>query len=412
LTDRRREPDSDFRYGLRGPISKGMPRSLLFTNHLQVLTVLADRPDLRLRDIARDVGITERAAHRIVGELVEEGYLTRTRNGTRNHYQLGPRATQSGTANAERLPGSVMQLFGARPQAAPGEPTGSSLGSPDPACAIFGVAIAAAPAGIAVGDRHGRLIAVNPAFCRILGRPESEIVGRSLSYFTHAADLPGDEVALGQLLSGGRADYLREKRLAASDGTHRWVEVRAAPAAHPETGERIFVATVTDISERKRQAQALEEAEERFRSAFDNAPIGMALVAPNRRWLKVNRSLCELTGYSETALLVHSFQHITHPEDQELDVELVNDVLAGKRRSFQLEKRYIHAQGDVIWVLASISLVRDAAGEPLYFVSQIEDITERKLRERALRKLAATAVTATTAASATSGADAPLVAAA
>jgi diguanylate cyclase (GGDEF)-like protein/PAS domain S-box-containing protein len=151
----------------------------------------------------------------------------------------------------------------------------------------------------------------------------------------------------------------------------------------------VFVAHVVDISEHRRRDQALAEAEDRFRSAFDNAPIGMALVSPEGRFIKVNRALCDLTGYSETDLLIRTFQAITHADDLNADLAHVQDVLADRRRSYQMEKRYHHADGHIIWVTLSVSLVRDADGEPLYFISQIEDISNRKRRERALETQAA-----------------------
>jgi PAS domain S-box-containing protein len=114
----------------------------------------------------------------------------------------------------------------------------------------------------------------------------------------------------------------------------------------------------------------------------------MALVAPDGRWLKVNRAVCELTGYPETALLVRSFQDSTHPDDLDADLACVEDALAGRRRDYQMEKRYYHASGKVIWVTLCVSLVRDDSGKPLYFVSQIEDI-ERTRRERELERQAA-----------------------
>lgn len=120
------------------------------------------------------------------------------------------------------------------------------------------------------------------------------------------------------------------------------------------------------------------EPPDAFRLAFDAAPIGMALVAPDGRWLKVNRSLCELTGYSEVELLQGSFQDITHPEDLEADLHYVEQVLADERRWYHMDKRYIRKDGDVVWASLSVSLVRDAEGAPLVFVSQIEDITERR----------------------------------
>ena len=143
---------------------------------------------------------------------------------------------------------------------------------------------------------------------------------------------------------------------------------------------------VTDITERKRVEDTLRESEERFSGAFEHAPIGVALVSPDGRWLKVNRALCDLVGYSEAELLTRTFQDITHPEDLEVDLENVRRMIAGEIRSYQMEKRYVHARGHLVTVLLNVSLVRDGQGQPRYFISQIQDITERKLAEQALRK--------------------------
>lgn len=129
----------------------------------------------------------------------------------------------------------------------------------------------------------------------------------------------------------------------------------------------------------------LAEGESRFRQAFDNAPIGMALVSPEGRWLKVNRRLCDIIGYSEEELLARDFQSVTHPEDLELDLGFVADTLAGRRDTYQMDKRYIHKQGRVVWVLLAVSLVRRPDGAPHYFVSQIEDVTGRVAAERDLQ---------------------------
>jgi PAS domain S-box-containing protein len=180
------------------------------------------------------------------------------------------------------------------------------------------------------------------------------------------------------LVAGERVERTSEKRSIRPDGTVTWVGVHLAPTSDPSGGAPVVVAHVTDIGARKRHRQALAEAEEHFRRAFDNAPIGMALVVLDGRWLRVNRAVCEITGYSETALLVRSFQGITHPDDLDADLAYVEDVLAGRRRGYQMEKRYYHADGHVIWVMPFVSLVRDAGGRPPLFLSQIEDITERK----------------------------------
>ncbi len=130
------------------------------------------------------------------------------------------------------------------------------------------------------------------------------------------------------------------------------------------------------------------EAEQRFRLAFEQAAIGMALVAPDGRFMRVNHALCELVGYSAEQLVAKTFQEITHPEDLDLDLEFVRQMLGGERRTYAMEKRYFHAEGHIVWVLLSVSLVRDDVDEPLYFISQIQDISERRQLEERLVFLA------------------------
>jgi diguanylate cyclase len=143
------------------------------------------------------------------------------------------------------------------------------------------------------------------------------------------------------------------------------------------------------IVERDEVEKALRTSEERFRHAFDDAPIGMSLVNPDGRWLKVNRALNNMLGYTEAELLATDFQHVTHPDDLTKDLELVRQVLAGTIPSYRMEKRYFHKTGKVIFASLSVSLVRDRDGTPLYFVSQIENITERKQHEEERDKIIA-----------------------
>lgn len=145
--------------------------------------------------------------------------------------------------------------------------------------------------------------------------------------------------------------------------------------------------TFHDITKRKQSEEALRESEERFAGAFNHAPIGVALASPAGRWLKVNRALCKLVGYTEAEMLERSFQDITCPEDLADNLECVRQLLADEIRSYQTEKRYIHAAGHFITVLLNVSLVRDALNQPRYFIAQIQDITERKRTEQSLRLL-------------------------
>ncbi|XWK90577.1 MAG: PAS domain S-box protein [Phormidium sp.] len=161
------------------------------------------------------------------------------------------------------------------------------------------------------------------------------------------------------------------------DGEIYYEEARIVPC-----GVDDVLIIVRDVTERKRIEAALRESEERFRRAFDDAAIGMALVSLDGRFLQVNHALCEITGYSETELLGNFFPDITHPDDLDTDLEYMRQVLAGERRNYQMEKRYIHKSGHFVWCLLSISIVKDRRGNYLYFVGQVQDISERHKIDR------------------------------
>jgi PAS domain S-box-containing protein len=140
---------------------------------------------------------------------------------------------------------------------------------------------------------------------------------------------------------------------------------------------------------RIKQRTELESAaaERRFEHAFDSASVGMAVVALDGRWLEINLALCNITGYSEAELLGKTFQDITHPDDLERDLEQARRLVAGHIGRYQLEKRYVRADGGVASVLLSVTLVRDSKDAPQYFVAQIEDVTESRRAEAYLRRL-------------------------
>lgn len=141
-----------------------------------------------------------------------------------------------------------------------------------------------------------------------------------------------------------------------------------------------------DVIESRQTEDALRESQERFSSAFKDAAIGMALVGTDGRWLQVNPALCALVGYTEQELLASTFQAITHPDDLDIDLAFVRQMLTGEIRTYHMEKRYFHKQGQIVWILLSVSLVRDPVGHPLYFIAQIQDITERKQVQEKLRE--------------------------
>jgi PAS domain S-box-containing protein len=147
------------------------------------------------------------------------------------------------------------------------------------------------------------------------------------------------------------------------------------------------VASMPGSKQNKGKERAPENREsDLFDSAFQYATIGMALVAPDGSWLKVNPALCRLLGYAESELLKTNFQAITHPEDLEGDLQHVKEMLAGTRETYQMEKRYLHKDGSVIWALLSVSLVWRADGKPAFFISQVQDISARKEAEEELQR--------------------------
>ncbi len=176
-----------------------------------------------------------------------------------------------------------------------------------------------------------------------------------------------------------------EYRMLTRDGRVRWFHDTGA-MVRDQAGRPLFLQGVwLDVTQRKQAEESLRESEERFRSAFDYAAIGMALVGLDGRYLQVNRSLCGILGYTEQELLAMTFHAITHPDDLEADVRRVQHALSSEIYSFQVEKRYIHKNGSVVWVRLSSFLARDAQSNPMYFISQIENITESRQAEQALR---------------------------
>ena len=203
-----------------------------------------------------------------------------------------------------------------------------------------------------------------------LGRTLSEIIGEVA--FREVAPYFRDA------LTGMRVNYQRTIQIGLET---RPIEVNLT-ADRGRDGEVVgLFVWISDITAQRRQEATLRESETRFRQAFDFAAIGMAIVSPDGRWLQVNRALCELVGHDATSLRNMSLQEITHPDDVDADTTYIGQILAGSIESYQLEKRYLHRNGSVVWVLLSVSLVRDAHRAPLHFVAQIQDITPRREAE-------------------------------
>ncbi len=242
----------------------------------------------------------------------------------------------------------------------------------------------------------GTIESVNHGYRVFLGAATDTAAIAALATVVHPDDLDETEreweAMRAELRSAGG-----ELRLRRSDGVYRWHLWRAHPERDTAGALVRWVGTSTDIHDHKLAEERLEArvaertadlgaSEQRFRHAFHFAGTGMAIVALDGRWIRVNRSVCEIVGYGETELLQKTFQDITHPDDLAADLANVQALLAGTLRFYQMEKRYLHREGHIVWVRLTVSLVRDHDGQPVHFVSQIEDTTEHKRLEASLAR--------------------------
>ncbi len=170
------------------------------------------------------------------------------------------------------------------------------------------------------------------------------------------------------------------------NGTRHYYDMTIEPLR--DASQHIVGLTVAmmDITSLKETERALRDSERRFRGTFENAAIGIAHVDGDGRWLRVNQKLCDIVGYSRAEMTRTTFQEITHPDDLERDVEQFRRLIDGEIGSYQLEKRYFHKSGRVIWTALSVALQRDDDGGFAYAISMIEDITARKHAEKALHR--------------------------
>src|SRR5215210_1918033 len=239
--------------------------------------------------------------------------------------------------------------------------------------------------GIAFIDPDGGLINYcNEAYAEILGLTPGEMLGRSFFDFLEGEERKRTLKQREMRHEGVSSSY--EVTATAADGTEKILSATGSPIFDADGKYAGAVQTIVDVTERRRAEQELREAEELFRGAFDDAAVGMALNDLDGRFIQVNRSLCEMLGYTEEELLRLTFRDISHPEDLDVSVQRVRELLEGEREGYQLEKRYLYADGHPVWAALSVSAVRDPGGNPLYLIAQMQDITERKEAEARLRR--------------------------
>jgi diguanylate cyclase (GGDEF)-like protein/PAS domain S-box-containing protein len=251
----------------------------------------------------------------------------------------------------------------------------SALSSPED---VFRVLTARAPVGVLVAAPTGEYEYVNERWCALAGIPAEQALGDGWAVAIHPADASRAVSAWTESMAScedGSCLY----RFLHQDGSVVWVDASVAAIRDAEGGVAGWIGVCTDVTAYRAEPGS-DDGDERYRVAFDNAPIGMGLFRPDGTWLQVNAAFCRLLGYTEAELMTLNLADLTVPGDA--------IVQADESEETRSETRYLSADGSAIWVAASTTLVRGPDGKPLYYVLQVEDIGDRKQTERELRRLA------------------------
>lgn len=224
---------------------------------------------------------------------------------------------------------------------------------------------------IAVFELNGRFIDVNDSMCQACGYSCDELLTMRADDLVKPEDLKKSPLRYEEVLSGQQ--LLSHLRIVKKSG--QTIDIEANIKRIP--GDKIFM-IARDITQLRAAQQQILISEANFRGAFENSAIGMAIVSIHGRWMKVNKELCNITGYTEQELLLLDVSDMVVPEDVDSVLTAQAEMREGKRENIRAQRRHVHKNGSVIWVNLNVSMVRKPDGTPLYLVAQIEDITAVK----------------------------------
>jgi PAS domain S-box-containing protein len=239
--------------------------------------------------------------------------------------------------------------------------------------------------GVWICNPEGGVEFVSQIFLDLIGKTLDEVRPRGWVDRLPPEDVEPALQAWRECVRTG-SDWAWEHRVKGKDGVWHTVLSLGRPVRDAQDRITSWAGFNLDISDRKQAENALSESEARFRSTFDNAAVGVSHIGMDGRWLRVNQRLCEIVGYSRDELLQRNFQEITHPEDLPLTLSRFTDLHRGMIGTYHLEKRYVHKDGHPVWVELTSALQRNEAGDPVYSISIIQDISARKAAEHALRE--------------------------
>jgi PAS domain S-box-containing protein len=229
-------------------------------------------------------------------------------------------------------------------------------------------------------DISGQVLYQSPSTEKILGYSLTEIQQMDGLQLIHPDDREEDNNIFYRDVSEPGAIVQRSHRIKHKNGNYIYIEGTYRNLLH-DNNIKAIVYSYKDVTEKVLYEQELIESENRFRRAFEDSAIGMGLTSIEEdsmgQWLKVNKSLCEMLGYTEQELLSRTFMQITHPDDLARDLAAQDRILQGESDTYRLEKRYIHKDGSFVWINLNVSIIRGKDKKPIYLVAQIENITDK-----------------------------------
>ncbi len=239
------------------------------------------------------------------------------------------------------------------------------------------------PSAMALLDLDMCYLAASKQWYKDYDISDSDIIGKS--HYEVLPDIPEERKKIHARVLKGDFHQDQNAIFERRNGKTQWLSTELRPWYLDDQTIGGLIIYSIDVTESHLAHKRLKISEEEFKGAFNNSSIGMALVSLNGGWMKVNPQLCEIVGYPEQELLNLTFQDITHPNDLQTDLTYLDQLVKGEISSYRMEKRYFHKNGELVWVLLSVSLVRNDDGSPSHFVSIIEDITTRKKTEEELK---------------------------
>ena len=244
-----------------------------------------------------------------------------------------------------------------------------------------------AAVGIALVGLEGEWLLVNDRLCEIVGYEREELLHKTFKDITHPEDIESDLHLFEQAKQGEIAGYQIEKRYYRRDGQVVWINLTASIQRDDMDRPLYRISIVEDISKRKQAEEALRESEEKFRSVFEQAAVGIGRVSfHDARYIEVNDTFSRMVGYTHEELQRTAWSQITHPDDLDSDFIPFRKMAAGELESYTVEKRFVHKKGHHVWARLTLSLVRNSKGLPDYEIAIIENISERKKAEEALQR--------------------------